>query len=194
MSNRKEGPSSAVKLRVMKRDRFTCTYCGASGTENELQVDHIIPSSKGGSNHISNLTTACVSCNQKKSDSTWAPNAPRRPNENSVFAGLFFFTFKKDGAVDKQGIVERDLGNGKILASFFSWFDGVQNGASVVMDSNDIIEWYTSEYSFQKAGAYYMAKSQEILHPDDLRAIKRLWDHYRNFDRYYEMMKRAESS
>lgn len=39
---------------------------GASGAEAELQVDHIIPVSKGGSNHISNLTTACAYCNRVK--------------------------------------------------------------------------------------------------------------------------------
>ena len=63
-----DGPSAAVRIRAMKRDKFRCTYCGASGNEVELEVDHIIARSKGGSHHISNLTTACRKCNQKKSD------------------------------------------------------------------------------------------------------------------------------
>jgi hypothetical protein len=33
MSERKDGPSAAVKLRVFKRDRFRCTYCDVSGNE-----------------------------------------------------------------------------------------------------------------------------------------------------------------
>src|SRR5512139_3047893 len=61
-----EGPSAAVRIRVMKRDRFTCTYCGESGQNAELEIDHIIPVAQGGSHHISNLTTACRMCNQKK--------------------------------------------------------------------------------------------------------------------------------
>src|ERR1700731_2001398 len=72
MTQRLESPSAAVRIRAMKRDRFRCTYCGAPGTHAELEVDHIIPCSKGGSHHISNLTTACRKCNQKKSDGSVA--------------------------------------------------------------------------------------------------------------------------
>ena len=43
-----------------------CAYCDA--TEVPLQVEHIIPKSKNGSNRISNLTLACQPCNQKKSN------------------------------------------------------------------------------------------------------------------------------
>lgn len=62
------GLSSSTKLKVFKRDRFTCTYCGVSGADAELHVDHIIPVSKGGSNNIYNLTTACSRCNLQKAD------------------------------------------------------------------------------------------------------------------------------
>jgi len=67
-SARKGGPSAAVRIRVMKRDRFRCTYCGVPGTDAELEVDHIIAVSRGGSHHMSNLTTACRKCNQSKGD------------------------------------------------------------------------------------------------------------------------------
>ncbi|MEQ9371803.1 RNA-guided endonuclease IscB [Coleofasciculus sp. F4-SAH-05] len=41
-----------------------CAYCGASGVP--LQVEHIHPKSKGGSNRVSNLCLACQPCNIKK--------------------------------------------------------------------------------------------------------------------------------
>ncbi len=41
-----------------------CAYCGAENTP--LQVEHIQPKSKGGSNRISNLCLACEPCNIKK--------------------------------------------------------------------------------------------------------------------------------
>ena len=41
-----------------------CAYCGKKDVP--LEVEHIRPKSKGGSNSITNLTLACNSCNQKK--------------------------------------------------------------------------------------------------------------------------------
>ena len=41
-----------------------CTYCGAEHVP--LEIEHIVPKSRGGSNRISNLTLACRPCNQRK--------------------------------------------------------------------------------------------------------------------------------
>ncbi|MGW1103340.1 RNA-guided endonuclease IscB [Streptomyces sp. NPDC002540] len=41
-----------------------CAYCGASGVP--LNIDHIQPRSRDGSSRISNLTLACIGCNQAK--------------------------------------------------------------------------------------------------------------------------------
>jgi 5-methylcytosine-specific restriction endonuclease McrA len=35
-----------------------------------LTLDHVIPSSRGGSNHLSNLVGACAECNQDKGSLT----------------------------------------------------------------------------------------------------------------------------
>lgn len=43
-----------------------CAYCNIRNVP--LQIDHMIPKSLGGSNRVGNLTLACVSCNQKKSN------------------------------------------------------------------------------------------------------------------------------
>ncbi len=45
-----------------------CAYCGAENTP--LEVEHIIPKVRGGSNRVSNLTLACVPCNLKKGSQT----------------------------------------------------------------------------------------------------------------------------
>ncbi|OOC54567.1 MULTISPECIES: RNA-guided endonuclease IscB [Nocardiopsis] len=42
----------------------SCAYCGAAGTP--LNIDHIHPRSKGGSNRVANLAPACIPCNQAK--------------------------------------------------------------------------------------------------------------------------------
>lgn len=52
---------------IFLRDGYKCTYC--HDTEF-LSVDHIMPLSRGGSNGLENLTTACRSCNSRKSNKT----------------------------------------------------------------------------------------------------------------------------
>jgi 5-methylcytosine-specific restriction endonuclease McrA len=52
---------------IMKRDNYTCCYCRA--TEN-LTLDHILPSSRGGEDTWENLCSCCGSCNVKKGNKT----------------------------------------------------------------------------------------------------------------------------
>jgi hypothetical protein len=60
--------SIPIKLRdeIFRRDNYICQYCGREINEIELEVDHILPISKGGTNSPSNLQTLCVKCNQQK--------------------------------------------------------------------------------------------------------------------------------
>jgi len=60
--------SSGLRFKVLSRDSFTCQYCGRSAPEVVLHVDHVIPVSKGGTNDIRNLVTACEACNLGKSN------------------------------------------------------------------------------------------------------------------------------
>ncbi len=60
-----------MRFNVMKRDGFKCCFCGRSPATTvnlELQVDHIVPWSKGGESVISNLQTLCKDCNLGKSN------------------------------------------------------------------------------------------------------------------------------
>lgn len=60
--------SKKLRFEVFKRDNFKCGYCGKTISENViLEVDHIIPVSKGGENNILNLMTSCFDCNRGKS-------------------------------------------------------------------------------------------------------------------------------
>jgi hypothetical protein len=61
--------SSTIRFAVLNRDNFTCVYCGAKAPDVEIQVDHKIPLSKGGTNDMLNLCACCPTCNRGKSDS-----------------------------------------------------------------------------------------------------------------------------
>ncbi|WP_375341418.1 RNA-guided endonuclease IscB [Lyngbya sp. CCY1209] len=55
-----------VREYLLEKWNRKCAYCGAKNVP--LEVEHIQPQSKGGTNRVSNLTLACHSCNQSKSD------------------------------------------------------------------------------------------------------------------------------
>lgn len=54
-----------VRLLVWERDGGRCVNCGST---EDLEYDHIIPVSRGGSNTERNLQILCVECNRKKRD------------------------------------------------------------------------------------------------------------------------------
>jgi 5-methylcytosine-specific restriction endonuclease McrA len=53
-----------VREYLLEKWKRTCAYCGAQGVP--LQIEHITPKARGGSNRISNLTLACGPCNTAK--------------------------------------------------------------------------------------------------------------------------------
>ena len=52
---------------VFRRDGFSCVYCASSV---DLELDHVIPQSRGGSDDPENLVTCCRSCNASKGNKT----------------------------------------------------------------------------------------------------------------------------
>ena len=57
--------AESVKHEVWRRDQGKCVICGS---QKNLEFDHIIPFSKGGSNTVRNIQLLCESCNRSKSD------------------------------------------------------------------------------------------------------------------------------
>lgn len=63
--------TAALRERILERDNYTCQVCGNSIFEEPnllLEVDHIIPISKGGKTEEDNLRTLCWRCNRSKSN------------------------------------------------------------------------------------------------------------------------------
>ena len=59
---------SRIRQDVFEYDNYECQYCGARDTQ--IECDHIIPISRGGTNEFDNLITACKKCNREKRDKT----------------------------------------------------------------------------------------------------------------------------
>lgn len=55
-----------VKEYLLEKHNHTCAYCGGVSGDPVLEVEHIVPRAKGGTNSIKNLTLSCKCCNQHK--------------------------------------------------------------------------------------------------------------------------------
>ena len=62
-----EPVGESLRFEILKRDRV-CQLCGAGPNNDVLEVDHIVPRSKGGSNEAGNLQVLCARCNRGKSN------------------------------------------------------------------------------------------------------------------------------
>ena len=60
--------SFKAKIRVVRRDNYTCQECKRHLKDDEVEFDHIIPVSKGGSSEEHNLRLTCYDCNRDKLD------------------------------------------------------------------------------------------------------------------------------
>ena len=62
-------PRVTVRLtrrNLMIRDQFQCQYCGKRPTIRDLNVDHVMPRSRGGQDSWENLVVSCRVCNLRK--------------------------------------------------------------------------------------------------------------------------------
>lgn len=63
--------TNSLREFIKQRDNYTCLICGASTMQQSLlllEIDHIIPVSKGGLTTPEKLQTLCWKCNRSKSN------------------------------------------------------------------------------------------------------------------------------
>ena len=92
-------PRAAVRLtrrNLMFRDGHECQYCGRRPPLRDLNIDHVMPRSRGGGDSWENLVTACRPCNLRKGWKTpeeanmrlaRAPSRPRWSLAAQLLAG-----------------------------------------------------------------------------------------------------------
>ena len=82
--------SGSVRLEVFKRAKTKCEMCGVSNKDKALEVDHIIPRNKGGTDDLSNLQALCYTCNSIKKDLDDTDFAVVRESYNNRVADCLF--------------------------------------------------------------------------------------------------------
>jgi 5-methylcytosine-specific restriction endonuclease McrA len=58
-----------MRKRIIEAHGSRCFYCGQPSTK--MEVDHVIPVSRGGTTDETNLVPACKACNLKKLSQTY---------------------------------------------------------------------------------------------------------------------------
>lgn len=83
--SRKEVPYY-VRKQVLMRFNYTCANCGhRDPLRKTLNVDHIVPMSRGGTNSVDNLQALCKTCNSSKGN-----KLPREWDGSKVYYGMNF--------------------------------------------------------------------------------------------------------
>lgn len=90
--------SKRLRYEILRRDSYTCRYCGASAPHVPLRVDHVTPVALGGGDEPSNLVTSCEPCNSGKSSV---------PPDAALFADVDANAFRWAAAM-KQASVEME--------------------------------------------------------------------------------------
>ncbi len=85
----------SLRFDILRRDGFTCRYCGRKPPTVILEADHIDPKANGGKDTLDNLITACGPCNRGKRDVRGVlPPPPSEPTPAEYPIGLFFNLYR----------------------------------------------------------------------------------------------------
>ena len=98
-----------------------CVYCGRSGVP--LEIDHVVPRSRGGSNRVSNLVLSCHSCNQAKGNRPIEEFLRRKPQRLARIKAQLKVPLRDAAAVNAtRYAIGRELSRFGIPLSL--WSDG----------------------------------------------------------------------
>ncbi len=83
------------RFNIFARDNNTCQYCGHRFPRTELNLDHVIPRSRGGLSIWENIVCSCHVCNRRKGGRTpdeasmRLVRRPRRPEWTPYSTDMF---------------------------------------------------------------------------------------------------------
>jgi len=96
--------SGSIRYNVLKDAKFRCELCGVSADTKALEVDHIIPRNKGGTDDISNLQALCYSCNAMKRDKDSTEFRKVKESYEVREEGCLFCEIQKERILDEDNL------------------------------------------------------------------------------------------
>ncbi len=137
-----------VREYVLLKWGHKCAYCEAENVP--LELDHIVPRSRGGSDRESNLCTACKPCNQRKSNQPLEEFLKGKPKVLARIKAQMKAPLKDAAAVNSTRWALRDL-----LKTF---------GVEVAVGSGGRTKWNRTRLGVPKGHAYDALCVGEIDH------------------------------
>jgi hypothetical protein len=92
----------AERFRILKRDNFTCRYCGKKASEEQLHVDHVRPRILGGKDSDRNLVAACRPCNIGKGGIPLTPRLRSKKVQQKILFRIDSFLLNKVRMLGKK--------------------------------------------------------------------------------------------
>lgn len=68
--NKRWRPPRFRRRVLFNRDDWRCQYCGTRVRSDTVEIEHVLPRSRGGDTSWTNCVTSCHSCNKRKDDRT----------------------------------------------------------------------------------------------------------------------------
>lgn len=93
--NKKWKPPRFRKKVLFNRDNWACQFCNVKLNWDDITIDHVMPSSRGGLTTWQNCVAACKPCNKRKANRTPEEAGMRLRKQPGMPSSLHFWDAMK---------------------------------------------------------------------------------------------------
>ena len=121
----------SLRYQVLSRAQGRCELCGISKDEKALDVDHIVPRSKGGADDITNLQALCYTCNRQK-----------RNTDDTDFRSLVDqYQIRDEQCVFCSEVAKRAIDENKLALAFEDIYP-VTDGHTLIIPKRHVSDYF----------------------------------------------------
>ena len=152
-----------LRFEILNRDNFTCRYCGAKAPDVSLEVDHVVPVSRGGKNNKENLVTSCWGCNIGK-----GAKVLTRPQRSNRRCDVVAMVRSLAGVIEaKYGSIPRKFIEDIITQSYVIGFGSVYESGYKIGEFDNVLSWVSEAKTLDDFLLKYHTKLLENAYPTE---------------------------